>query len=147
MVTEPLPELARSALMVLERHRGTALSPDALREEVRLEGARPPEDPEELLRTLESRGDLFRVLRPRRRRWAGAAPRSWILARTPTHGAGHPILDLLRTSLQAVGSEVDPESLREMIRWERLLHEEGEVHRALRRRLRREARRRAGDEG
>jgi hypothetical protein len=143
----PLPRgtLAGSALRVLERHGGTALSAAEMQEELPLEGGPALPGEGDVLGALLERDDLFRILAPRPRRWAAVAPGPWILARRPAPAdAGHPILDRIRDSLRVLAGEVDPGSLRETARWERYLLEETRLRRGLERRLRREARRRVG---
>lgn len=138
------PSLAGSALRVLERHRGTALTAADLEARIPLEGGLAPDKPQAFLDAVRARDDLFRVLspRPRPRRWAGAVQGPWVLARRPpAEGAGHPILDRVRESLRRLAAEVDPGSLRETARWERYLLEESQLQRGMERRLRREARR------
>jgi hypothetical protein len=142
--TGPRNALAGSALRVLERHGGTAISAAEMQQGIPLEGGPPLAGERAFLDALLERDDLFRVLAPRPRRWAGAAPGPWILARRPSAvGVGHPVLERIRDSLRVLAEQVDTGSLRETARWERYLLEETRLRRRLERRLRREARRRA----
>lgn len=142
--SDPRPQagrLARHVLDVVQRHPGAALPVDLLHELVALEGPDLPPRPEDLLRSLSGREVPLHLLVPRKRRWAGLAPRPWILARAPAPArGGHPILEGLRETLRRLGMSVNADSSIQMARWERYLIEEAEVHRAIRRRLRRLAR-------
>jgi hypothetical protein len=135
---DPPTWLTHKAMEVLQRHPGTALPLERLHERVAEEGTPVPEGADHFARSLAADPRRLHLLIPRRRRWAGLAPRSWVLARSPAGpDAVHPILHLLRETLRLLGQAVDPESTVEMARWERYLMQEAEVHQALGRRQRR----------
>ena len=135
---DPPTWLTHKVMDVLRRHPGTALPLEQLHERVQQEGTPVPERTDHFARSLACDPRRLHLLIPRRRRWAGLAPRPWVLARSPVDpDAAHPILHLLRETLRLLGQAVDPESTVEMARWERYLMEEAEVHQSLGRRLRR----------
>lgn len=135
---DPPTWLTHKVMDVLRRHPGTALPLERLHERVEQEGTPVPDGTDRFARSLAGDPRRLHLLIPRRRRWAGLAPRSWVLSRSAAGpDSVHPILHLVRESLRLLGQAVDPESTTEMARWERYLMEEAEVHLALGRRQRR----------
>jgi hypothetical protein len=129
-----IPEATASTL---RHHPAPALTLDSLRELLHGSPGGPTSGEEILLRELRRRPDLVRILETPPRRWAGAGPRAWILARGP--GAVEEDRGLsgrLRASLRHLAEGVDPGSALELARWERLVREEGRVRLALNRRRR-----------
>lgn len=114
--------LADRAAEVLARHPAPALPLDALVDQVR--GAGVFVGPEVLLRAIEARTDLFRVLDPWRGPWrcalaasrARPAGQRWVvgLARLPhAQDAG----GRLKASLSWLGRTVDERSALDLVRW------------------------------
>ncbi len=130
-----MDSIPESAATVLRRHPAPALPIGEVRTLLfGSPGGRPlPE--EVLLRELRRRPDLVRVLESPPRRWAGAGPRSWIVARVPGDGeARTPLSARLRASLRHLGEGLESGSALALARWERLLREEERLRAALRRR-------------
>lgn len=133
---ESIPE---STASVLRRHPAPALTLSEVH--ALLYGTPGVSSPSEsaLLQELRRRPDLFRVLEPPARRWAGSGPRSWVLARVPGEDERlRALASRLRTSVRHLGEGVEPDSALALARWERMVREEGRVRLALRRRLQRE---------
>ena len=114
--------LADRAAQSLARHPSPALSLDELVDQVRDSGA--VVGPDVLLRALEARPDLFRVLDPWREAWRSAAPRlggragpRWVVGLRPESAAATAPGARLRASLTWLGRTVDERSVLDLVRW------------------------------
>jgi hypothetical protein len=129
--------LADRAAETLARHPAPALSLDDLVVQVRDGGAVVGSDV--LLRALEARPDLFRVLDPWRGPWRCASPRAraaeaarwprWIVGLRPyprSGGAGA----RLKSSLAWLGRTVDERSALDLVRWLGMVREGERLTRA-----------------
>lgn len=101
----------------------TALPLDELVHQIRLGGA--VVGPDVLLRALEARPDLFRVLDPWRGPWRSAIPREgtrsgigtrWVVGRG-RGAAGTDTAGRLKASLAHLGRTVDDRSVTDLVRW------------------------------
>jgi hypothetical protein len=130
-----MDSIPESAASMLQRHPAPALTVEEVRALLHGGSGAPPASEDILLRELRRRPDLLRILELPPRRWAGAGPRSWILARGPGDGeARRALTGILRASLRHLGERLDPDSALALARWERLIREEGRIRRALSRR-------------
>jgi hypothetical protein len=129
--------LADRAAETLARHPAPALPLDELVEQVRDGGT--VVGPEVLLRALEARPDLFRVLDPWRGPWRCASPRSrasagprwprWVVGLGPyPRGAGAG--GRLKSSLAWLGRTVDERSVLDLVRWLGMIREGERLTRA-----------------
>ncbi|MSR37105.1 MAG: hypothetical protein EXR95_10790 [Gemmatimonadetes bacterium] len=113
--------LADRAAQSLAHHPAPALPLDELVHEMKLGGA--VVGPDVLLRALEARPDLFRVLDPWRGPWRSASPRGG--KRVGTHwvvGLGQSAREggtagRLKASLAQLGRTVDERSVTDLVRW------------------------------
>jgi hypothetical protein len=130
-----MDSIPESAATVLRRHPAPALPIGEIRTLLfGSPGGRPLAE-DALLRELRRRPDLVRVLESPPRRWAGAGPRSWIMARVPGDGEAPTLLaSRLRASLRHLGEGLDSGSALALARWERLLREEARLRVVLRQR-------------
>ena len=130
-----MDSIPESAASMLQRHPAPALSVEEVGNLLHGGSEAPRANAELLLRELRRRPDLFRILELPPRRWAGAGPRSWVLARRPGDREAHRALTgILRASLRHLGEELDVDSALALARWERLVREEGRIRHALSRR-------------
>lgn len=126
--------LADRAAETLARHPAPALSLDELVQQVR--GGGTVVGPDVLLRALEARPDLFRVLDPWRGPWRRASPRSWTPAATPwVVGLGrYPRVDgpagRLKASVAWLGRTLDDRSVLDLVRWLGMVREGERLNRA-----------------
>ena len=123
--------LADRAAESLAQHPSPALPLDELALEIRRAGA--VASPDVLLRAIEGRPDLFRVLDPWRGAWRHVVPRRgadapagvgvrWVVGiRAARSGSG--VAALLRASLSQLGRTVDERSVTELARWMGLMRE------------------------
>jgi hypothetical protein len=119
-----MQSLADRAAETLARHPAPALPLDELVDQVRDGGA--VVGPDVLLRALEARPDLFRVLDPWRGPWRCASPRAraaaplrlprWIVGIGPYPRAGG-TGGRLKASLAWLGRTVDERSVLDLVRW------------------------------
>jgi hypothetical protein len=119
-----MQSLADRAAETLARHPAPALPLDELVDQVRDGGA--VVGPEVLLRALEARPDLFRVLDPWRGPWrcTSLRTRASCVGRWPQWVVGlgpHPRADgpgaRLKASLAWLGRTVDDRSVLDLVRW------------------------------
>jgi hypothetical protein len=130
-----MDSIPESAASMLQRHPAPALTVEEVRTLLHGGSGAPPANTDILLRELRRRPDLLRILELPPRRWAGAGPRSWVLARRPgDREARRALTGILRASLRHLGERLDPDSALALARWERLVREEGRIRHALSRR-------------
>ena len=130
--------LADRAAETLARHPAPALPLDELVHQVR-DGGAVVIGPEVLLRALEARPDLFRVLDPWRGPWRLASMRGrlptlghwpqWIVGLGPQPPAGGPAARL-KASLAWLGRTVDDRSVLDLVRWLGMVREGERLNRA-----------------
>ena len=129
--------LADRAAETLARHPAPALPLDELVHQVRDGGA--VVGPEVLLRALEARPDLFRVLDPWRGPWRLGSTRArpqapgrwpqWIVGLGPHPHADGPAARL-KASLAWLGRTVDDRSVLDLVRWLGMVREGERLNRA-----------------
>lgn len=127
--TSPPPlSLGPAVQDVLVHHAGPAISLCQLAELVRMELG-PPPDRDALLATLVSEPISATILDPGLTRASECGLRTWVLPPRRVLGPGTRgrLTRLLTRSLETLGRGVDPASVRELARWERLLIEEEAV--------------------
>ena len=132
---ETVDSLAHTAAALLDKEPAPALTLDELRE--RLEAEDPCRVPgrDHLLRTLQAHPDRLRILlRPQRGWLVEIGPVAWVL--TTRHGRAEArsirsIYERLRSTVIALGQEVEPGSMRSWAGWNRLVEEEGQLRDAL----------------
>lgn len=130
-----MDSIPESTASMLRRHPAPALTLSQVRALLYGSPGAPSPPEASLLRELRRRPDLIRILEPPSRRWAGAGPRSWILARVPgDEERPRALAGKLRASLRHLGEGVETDSSLALARWERLVREEGRVRLALSRR-------------
>ena len=126
--------IAERAAQSLSHHRAPALPLDQLADQVKDSGAAV--GPDILLRALEARPDLFRVLDPWRGPWrsasrraAGRARATWVVGLALSRGSGGTATQL-KASLVHLGRTVDEESVTDLARWLGMVHEGERLSRA-----------------
>lgn len=130
---DPLGQVANA---ILQRCPAPALALDELHDALRQEARElvPPRD--HVLHALEGQPGIRILRRPPCRGEMEIGPAAWVLATESDRRPERPIRSLperLRQSLIALGAVVEPESMREWVRWNRMLMEEGRIRDALRR--------------
>jgi hypothetical protein len=125
---------------ILEREISGALPLPELCERVSAEHQSPSGGAEVLLREIESRPEVFRVLRPCMGPWDSRGPRlpqavsatPWVLVRAADPGWGENRTEsVLMETLREVGNSVDAKSFTALARWLQLVIAAGETFRAL----------------
>jgi hypothetical protein len=128
--------LTRAAQAVMHRHPAPALPADELQDLVAREQPRACPSVRALLHALKNQSEAIRVLEGDEARFAATGTSSWVL---PTPGpASSPapsptLLGRMRESLRALGQDLEPGSNLGLARWARLLEEERQARRALKR--------------
>lgn len=130
--------LTEAALALLEDRGATALSLDEVREIIEKDELDSTVRPASLLSEVRREGARVHLLPHPRKRWAQVVgPHAWILvprATADTGGGKSGTITKLRATLSALGMHVEAGSMRAWARWTRMLEEEVQLRRALRRR-------------
>lgn len=126
--------LGETAATILQRCPAPALTLDALYDTLRTEARELVPPKSRILGALENQPGLRILRRPPCLGESPIGPVAWVVAtgsdRRPEHRV-RSVPERLRQTLVALAELVEPESLREWARWNRMLLEEGRIRDAL----------------